>query len=95
MDDAASTPVAGHRQHGPRVVRLLVAAGHDHHSRFAHHVPLGVPLSVLALLLYILGLVLLGIAAFSVPTGRFAAGWAGLFCWLLASLLPAFGALAR
>ena len=47
-------------------------------------------MSAVALALYVAALILLALAAFGVPLGRFAAGWAGLFCWLLASLLPAF-----
>lgn len=45
--------------------------------------------------LYLLALVLLGLAAFSVPTGRLAAGWAGLFCIALATVLPALATVLR
>lgn len=43
---------------------------------------------MITMLLIVLALIFLGLAAFSVPTGRVSALGAGLFCWLLAEALP-------
>jgi len=54
-------------------------------------------MSIIVLVLYVLAVVLLGLAAFWSPNPpnppRFNLGWAGLFSWALAELLAHIGML--